>query len=172
MESSADPRPSWDSFFLALAFLVAQRSPDAETKHGAVVVDRTHRVLGLGFNGFPRGARDEKLPRNRPSKYPYIIHAELNALINARTINEPAQCTIYVTGEPCNECFKAIIQYGIGRIVHGAVGSNCITSDQKHDMVRSAIADGLDVKVERFDGPIEPIVSVLDAATEYLRQRS
>jgi len=164
-------RPTWDTLFMALAYAVAMRSPDAETKHGAVVVDDRRRVLGTGFNGFPRGSRDDKLPRARPHKYPFVVHAEVNALVNSRFINDPATCTLYVTGEPCNECFKTIVQFGIGRIVHGAVGSQCIDGNEAHDLVRNAIAEGLAIKVEHYEGGSEPIAALLEAAAHYARQR-
>jgi dCMP deaminase len=163
-------RPDWDTVFIAMAFLVAMRSPDAETKHGAVVVDRKRRVLGTGFNGFPRGARDSELPQTRPGKYPFVIHAEINALLNSRQIDDPEACTIYVTGEPCNECFKMIVQYGIGRIVHAGVGSNCINSDEQHDLVRQALTGGLDIEVERYDDT-DGIERLLAAAAGYARSR-
>lgn len=171
MSTSPPDRPDWDTFFMALAFLVAQRSPDAETKHGAVVVDENRRILGMGFNGFPRGCRDEKLPTIRPGKYPYMVHAELNALINARSIPDPARSAIYITGEPCNECFKAIIQFGIGRVVHGSVGSTCINTNEEHDMVRSSIAEGLSVVVDRYTGPVGQVAAVLEKTAAYVLQR-
>lgn len=164
-------RPDWDTLFLALAFVVAQRSPDAETKHGAVVVDAKRRVLGTGFNGFPRGARDEKLPAARPGKYPFVIHAEANALINCRGIDDPEHCTIYVTGEPCNECFKQIIQYGIGRVVFAGVGSNCISADEEHTFVRNAIREGLSIQIEPRGDDITGVVELLGAAANYARDR-
>ena len=139
-------RPDWDTLFIAMAYLTAMRSPDEETKHGSIVVDKKHRVLGTGFNGFPRGCKDMKLPTMRPGKYPFVIHAEVNALINSRDIPSPEMCTIYVTGEPCNECFKSIVQHGIGRIVFGQVGSNCIDNDEQHLLIRRAIEEGIEVK--------------------------
>jgi dCMP deaminase len=171
MVDRASERPDWDTLFLGLAFLVAMRSPDADTKHGAVVVDARRRVLGTGFNGFPRGCRDDQLPRHRPGKYPFVVHAEINALVNSREIPDPEQCTIYVTGEPCNECFKTIIQFGIGRIVHGGVGSNCIDTDSEHRLVRSAIHEGLAIQVEQYPGPIQRIAALLDSASRYAAQR-
>ena len=163
-------RPEWDAVFVSMAFLAAMRSPDAETKHGAVVVDAKRRVLGTGFNGFPRGCDDEQLPRSRPGKYPFVIHAEINALLNARQIDDPAACTIYVTGEPCNECFKMIVQHGIGRIVHAGVGSNCIDADNEHELVREAIAGGLNIRVERF-ADIDAVGRLLATAADYALQR-
>ena len=165
-------RPDWDTTFMALAFVSAMRSPDNETKHGAVVVDAKHRILGTGFNGFPRGARDENLPKERPEKYPYVIHAEVNALINSRHIEDAAACTIYVTGEPCNECFKMIAQYGIGRIVYGCVGSACIDGNEEHDLIRRRIADGLGIDAVSYSGKMEDIARLLQATAAYVERRA
>ncbi len=164
-------RPDWDSLFMATAFLTAMRSPDAETKHGAVVVDNTHRILGTGFNGFPRGCRDDKLPNLRPHKYPYVIHAEVNALINCGGLKSPQQCTIYVTGEPCNECFKLIVQHQIGRIVYAGVGSKIIDSNTDHTLIRQALSDGLTIEIEPYRGGMESVIKLLEQAAAYCRSR-
>lgn len=164
-------RPDWDTLFIAMAYLAAMRSPDEETKHGAIVVDKKHRVLGTGFNGFPRGCVDENLPTLRPGKYPFVIHAEVNALINSREIVSPETCTIYVTGEPCNECFKLIVQYGIGRVCFGQVGSNCIDSDEQHLLIRRAIAEGIEVKTVVYDDA-KAIVNLLEQTAGYVGERS
>ena len=122
-----DTRPTkWDKRFLALAEHIAQWSKDPSTKVGAVIVDKDKRVVGMGYNGFPRGVEDtEKRYNDRPVKYAMVVHAELNAILNAKSSVEG--CTIYVwpqfvTDAPptCEECAKAIIQSGIKRVV----GSN------------------------------------------------
>ncbi len=167
-----DNRPDWDTVFMTLAFVVAQRSPDSETKHGAVLVDGKRRILGTGFNGFPRGCRDEMLPNQRPGKYPFVIHAEVNALINSRQTERPELCTLYVTGEPCHECFKLIVQYGIGRVVYGGVGSNCIDANDNHNKVTQAISEGLPIKVERYDGSAGTINDLLTTTAAYVSERA
>ncbi len=111
----------WDTYFMALAHLSAQRSKDPHTQVGAVIVDDLHRIVSIGYNGMPRGCYDDQFPWGREgafldTKYAYVVHAELNAILNARTsVNE---CTIYVSEFPCNECAKAIIQSGIRHIVY------------------------------------------------------
>jgi len=69
-------RPSWDDYFLGIAKVVAQRSHDQHTKHGCVITDLEHRILGVGYNGFPKGMDDSKLPLTRPEKYNWIIFNE------------------------------------------------------------------------------------------------
>lgn len=111
---------SWDTYFMALAHLSAQRSKDPHTQVGAVIVDDVHRIVSIGYNGMPRGCYDDEFPWGREgdfldTKYAYVVHAELNAILNART--DVNNCTIYVSEFPCNECAKAIIQSGIKHLV-------------------------------------------------------
>ena len=112
---------SWDEYFMSLAHLSAVRSKDPSTQVGAVIVDSNNRVVGLGYNGFPRGCDDRKFPWEREgefldTKYAYVVHAELNAILNANKLIE--NCRLYVSLFPCNECSKAIIQSGIKEIIY------------------------------------------------------
>lgn len=112
---------TWDEYFMGLAHLSAKRSKDPSTQVGAVIVSREHRVVGIGYNGFPNGCSDDEFPWDREgefgcTKYPYVVHAELNAILNSS--RDLSGCSIYVSLFPCNECAKAIIQSGISRIVY------------------------------------------------------
>lgn len=112
---------NWDEYFMSLAHLSAVRSKDPSTQVGAVIVDSNNRVVGLGYNGFPRGCDDNKFPWEREgeyldTKYAYVVHAELNAILNANKLIE--NCRLYVSLFPCNECSKAIIQSGIKEIIY------------------------------------------------------
>lgn len=112
---------SWDEYFMGLAHLSAMRSKDPSTQVGAVIVSEDHRVTSIGYNGFPNGCSDDMFPWEREgefqdTKYPYVVHAELNAILNSKY--NVRGCTIYVSLFPCNECAKAIIQSGIKRIVY------------------------------------------------------
>lgn len=112
---------NWDEYFMGLAHLSAKRSKDPNTQVGAVIVSPEHRVVGIGYNGFPNGCDDDDFPWEREgefadTKYPYVVHAELNAILNS--IQNLKGCSIYVSLFPCNECAKAIIQSGISRIVY------------------------------------------------------
>lgn len=112
---------SWDEYFMGLAHLSAMRSKDPSTQVGAVIVSGEHRVVSIGYNGFPNGYSDDEFPWDREgdfgaTKYPYVVHAELNAILNSK--NDLRGCSIYVSLFPCNECAKAIIQSGISRIVY------------------------------------------------------
>ena len=112
---------TWDEYFMGLAHLSAIRSKDPSTQVGAVIVSKDHRVVGLGYNGFPNGCSDDEFPWDREgefaqTKYPFVVHAELNAILNSNS--DLRGCSIYVSLFPCNECAKAIIQSGISRIVY------------------------------------------------------
>ena len=107
-------RPSWTDYFLGLAKVVAQRSHDIQTKHGCVITDPNHRIISLGYNGFPRNLADNLLPNTRPDKYPWMIHAERNALSNC--IIRPENGIAYVTGQCCNDCIMALWQEGIKKV--------------------------------------------------------
>lgn len=108
-------RPSWTDYFLGLAKVVSQRSHDSQTQHGCVITDRQNRILGVGYNGFPKGLDDKLLPNTRPHKYPWMIHSERNALSNC--IVRPDNGIAYVTGQCCNDCIMALWQEGISKVV-------------------------------------------------------
>lgn len=117
-----DTRPAWDSWFMTLAYVIAQRSLDKHTKHGCVVVDDSRTILSVGYNGPPRGCADELIPLERPDKYDYMRHSEENAITNAaRTGIGLNGSTFYVTGPPCHSCFGNIINVGAKTIIHGPV---------------------------------------------------
>jgi len=106
----------WDGRFWDLASLVAGWSKDPSTQVGAVIVNKNRQVLGLGYNGFPRGVIDDpERYNNREAKLMFVAHAERNALDNTFTSSEGA--TLYSTLFPCTDCAKGIIQRGIKRVV-------------------------------------------------------
>ena len=112
---------TWDEYFMGLAHLSAKRSKDPSTQVGACIVSNDHKVVGIGYNGFPNGCSDDEFPWEREgdfkdTKYPFVVHAELNAILNSNA--DLRGCSIYVSLFPCNECAKAIIQSGIHRIVY------------------------------------------------------
>ncbi len=107
---------------MSVALLSAQRSKDPNTQVGACVANRSNKIVGVGYNGFPWGCSDDELPWAREgafldTKYPYVCHAELNAVLNSIT-QDLRGCRIYVGLFPCNECTKVIIQSGIEEIIY------------------------------------------------------
>jgi len=112
---------SWDECFMKMAHVIADRSKDPSTQAGAVVVDNNNVVVGVGYNGFPRGISNDSLPWEKDgklddTKYAYICHAEENAIYNAN--NSTKGCKIYCTLFPCNECAKTLIQNGIKEVIY------------------------------------------------------
>uniref|UniRef100_A0A0E0C849 dCMP deaminase n=1 Tax=Oryza meridionalis TaxID=40149 RepID=A0A0E0C849_9ORYZ len=116
---------SWDDYFMAIAFLSAERSKDPNRQVGACLVSQEGIILGIGYNGFPRGCSDNKLPWAKKSakgdpletKYPYVVHAEVNAILNTNHASAAGQ-KLYVTMFPCNECAKIIIQSGVSEVIY------------------------------------------------------
>ncbi|MGN0243067.1 MAG: deoxycytidylate deaminase [Lachnospiraceae bacterium] len=113
---------SWDEYFMGIALLSANRSKDPHTQVGACIVSREKKILSMGYNGMPIGCPDDEMPWEREgelldTKYPYVCHAELNAILNYAG-GSLHGATVYVTLFPCNECAKAIIQSGIREVVY------------------------------------------------------
>ena len=114
---------SWDEYFMGVAFLSSMRSKDPSTQVGACLVNADKCIVGIGYNGFPRGCSDDILPWSRSAsdtlhrKYPYVVHAEVNAILNKCSASIRG-ATLYVALFPCNECAKVIIQSGIREVVY------------------------------------------------------
>ena len=113
---------TWDEYFMGVAYLAAMRSKDPNTQVGACIVSKDHKILSIGYNGFPIGCSDDDFPWSREGddldrKYVYTVHSELNAILNYRG-GSLEGARIYVTLFPCNECAKAIIQSGIRELVY------------------------------------------------------
>ncbi len=113
---------SWEEYFMAVAQLSAQRSKDPNTQVGACIVNTRKHIIGIGYNGFPVGCSDDLLPWGREgaflqTKYPFVCHAEMNAITNSSNKAELDGATMYVSLFPCNECAKLMVQVGIKEVV-------------------------------------------------------
>ncbi len=114
---------SWDEYFLGIAMLAARRSKDPSTQVGACIVSPDNIIISTGYNGMPKGCSDDEFPWERTgedqnaTKYPFVVHAELNAILNANG-RDLRGSRIYVALFPCNECAKAIIQSGIKEVMY------------------------------------------------------
>ena len=114
---------SWEEYFMAVAQLSARRSKDPSTQVGACIVNKNKRIIGIGYNGFPTGCSDDDLPWSREgsllnTKYPYVCHAEMNAITNAANKPDLDGASMYVSLFPCNECAKLIVQVGIKEVIY------------------------------------------------------
>lgn len=117
---------------MALCFVIAGRSLDAQTKHGSLAVAPDKTVLALGYNSPPRGMDDSVVPTTRPEKYPYMVHSEAALIANAAKHGISLDgASLYITGFPCNECFRLIINSGFKRVIFGPQGSNCVDSNTR-----------------------------------------
>lgn len=120
---TTQPNLSWNDYFMMSAILASKRSKDPCTKVGCTIVNKENRIVSSGYNGFPNGIDDSKLPWTKDSKifsetkYAYVVHAEVNSILNSLTTDLNG-CTLYTTLFPCCECTKLIIQKGINKIVY------------------------------------------------------
>ena len=116
---------SWHTYFMSIAFLSSFRSKDRQTQNGACIVDVNNRIIGIGYNGLPRGCDDDDPQYWEDSddtdvvrsKHTYVVHAEKNAIYNCMS-HDMTGSTIYVTQFPCNTCAQAIIQVGIKKVIY------------------------------------------------------
>lgn len=113
---------SWDEYFMGVALLSGMRSKDPGTQVGACIVSEDNKILSMGYNGFPIGCSDDEFPWEKEgemeeTKYAYVTHSELNAILNYRG-GSLKGAKLYVSMFPCNECAKAIIQSGIKTVIY------------------------------------------------------
>ncbi len=143
---------SWDEYFMAVAILSGHRSKDPNTQVGACVANSQNKIVGVGYNGFPWGCSDDELPWAREgdfldTKYPYVCHAELNAVLNSITY-DLRDCRLYVALFPCNECTKVIIQSGIREIIYGCDKY----AGPESDVAAKRLLSAAGVKTRKFGG--------------------
>ena len=141
---------SWDQYFMGVALLSAKRSKDPNTQVGACLVNRDKRIIGIGYNGFPQKLSDDLFPWEREgvfsnTKYPYVVHAEMNAVLNATQSLKDA--TLYVTLFPCHECAKLLIQAGITEIVY----YNELYNNTESDIASKRMLDAAKVSYRLFN---------------------
>ncbi len=114
---------TWNEYYMGVAILTSYRSKDPSTKVGTCIINSDFKVVAIGYNGFPTGCSDDVLSWEKDSdnpldtKYPYVVHAEANAILNKNEANLK-NCTLFTTLFPCNECAKLCIQSGIKKIVY------------------------------------------------------
>lgn len=113
---------SWHEYFMSVAQLAARRSKDPSTQVGACIVNSQNKIVATGYNGMPNGVHDDLVPWKKEgsfleTKYAYVVHAELNAILNS-ILTDQTGCRVYVSLFPCNECAKSIIQSGIRHVIY------------------------------------------------------
>ena len=150
---------NWDEYFMGIAMLAARRSKDPNTQVGACIVSDDNIIISTGYNGMPKGCSDDEFPWDRKgeneaaTKYPYVVHAELNAILNASG-RDLRGSRIYVALFPCNECAKAIIQSGIKEVMYLSDKYN----DTMLNLVSKRMLDAAGVKYTRMRTDLKELV--------------
>lgn len=143
-------RPSKDLYFMNLCFEVAKRSIDSSTKCGCVFVDAAGGILSTGYNGPVRNAIDENVPLDNSDKYLFLEHSERNSIYNAARVGTPLNGSIvYVTGFPCIDCLRGIIQVGAVKIVYGPLQAKMCSSPE-YLSVYPRMLTGVPITIRRF----------------------
>ena len=146
---------SWDEYFMGIAMLAARRSKDPSTQVGACIVSNDNIIISTGYNGMPKGCSDDEFPWDREgaeTKYPYVVHAELNAILNANG-RDLRHSRLYVALFPCNECAKAIIQSGIKEVLYLSDKYN----DTMLNLVSKRMMDAAGVRYTRLVPKVQEI---------------
>ncbi len=156
-------RPDWNNYFLSIAFIVSARSRDQETKHGTVIVDKNNLILGTGYNSFIKGVNDASLPALRPNKYPFMIHSELNAILNCKVLPREVHGggKAYVTGKCCNHCLQSLIQSGVNDIYMADRRGTTLENDETDEVFNKIVEQsGVNINTLEFDlGWIKEIIN-------------
>jgi len=159
---------SWDEYFMGIALFTSLRSKDPNSKVGAVIVNRKNHIVGTGYNGFVAGVDETAFSWAREgnwleTKYPYVVHAEANAILNSTT-SDLENCRIYSTLYPCNECAKKIAQKGIKEVIY--------LSDKYHeqDFHRASVKifNASGIKVRKLTMP--PLAEIIKKFSTYLTE--
>ncbi len=123
----------WDEYFMKIAETVSIKSKDPSSKMGCVIVDSRKRVVSLGYNGMLQGADESKMTLSeRPMKYYFAIHSEMNAIIFAH--QDLTGCTLYNRVATCENCLKYCLQAGIKRFVYEELRVHSHSTDPKKSM--------------------------------------
>ena len=164
---------SKEELYIDMAKLVAKRSKDPNCQVGAVIVSSDDRILSVGYNGLPNGCSDDEFPwikdaaSELDTKYPYVCHAELNAILNFKgDSRELKGSTLYVTIYPCNECAKAIIQAGISKVVYIKNGQ----PDSVANIASTKLLEAAGVEIQKYEYAYNKTANVIDKI--YILQNS
>lgn len=163
----------YHTYYLTLAYVVAQRSIDPSTKCGAVLVSKDHRILSTGYNGPIKGVDDSKIPLERPAKYAHLLHAEENCLLAYNgSFQDLEEATMYVTGAPCHKCLRMIIQKGVHNIVYSKGNVAMMQEDSvEQGYYRLMLDYSPRVKVLVLDN-LKDVTELLDRTESYIRHKN
>ena len=161
----------WDIYYMAQAFLIAQRSIDPSTKHGSIWVSKNNIPLSVGYNGPLRDIDDNKVPLTRPKKYRWMIHSEENCILSyTGDSGEIKNSKIYITGRPCHRCLRMIIQKGIKTIIYAGIQSKCIDTDDINTQ-KDMLSLKPDIRMIEFNiSNKKEIIELLNITAAYVEQ--
>lgn len=163
-------RPDWDTWFMTLAYIIAQKSIDPSTKHGAVAVDEDNTILSVGFNSFPRKCNEDELPLTRPEKYDLIPHAETNLIVNSSRGGISLKGSkIYITGYPCTPCLSLMINAGIKKIIYGKVYSFCVSEASK--ALSAKLLQNKPLEIIAYENTAD-ILALIGNTTNYIQKKN
>ena len=128
---------------MTMAETVSMRSKDMTTKVGVIIVSEEKNHVAIGYNGFPTGMSENQ--SRWDNKNSYVVHAELNAVINAKA--DLTGWTVYTTMFPCTECTKMLLQTGVSRVVYKDRSSASVEDSWKFSKV---LLEEMGISVERF----------------------
>ena len=173
MNDEVMKRTDWDAYFLTIAYLVSMRSIDTSTKCGAVLVSKDNRILSTGYNGPIRGMNDVEVPMTRPIKYYYMVHSEMNALLAYNgSYNDIQGATCYVTGEPCHDCLRSLLQKGVKRIVYSDSNLAFMSKNKEDELIKARQDMIKQTNAEIVIIPYQKILDVLTKTTDSIAQRA
>lgn len=162
----------WQDYFLGLAFCVAERSSDSQTKHGTVLVDnKTNQILSVGYNGPPRGCKDDsKIPNTRPAKYPYYCHSECNSIFNCRLKSQ--DMTAYVTGQCCSNCLLSLWQFGVTTVVMADSHGSFLISEEDLQWEKDFV-EHTGIVLKKVKPNLDWLISVVNGrAGEFIQEKN
>ncbi|MFW6172502.1 MAG: hypothetical protein ACOC5T_02040 [Elusimicrobiota bacterium] len=161
-------RPDFDTLYMTLCLVLAQRSMDPNTAHGSFLIHADKTVLSCGYNGPIRGSLDEEIPIKRPEKYAHMIHSEENCMLSYYGSREDLKGSImYVSGSPCHRCMRKMLQKGVRNFVLGTIGScSCNEEDEK---AKKIMLKNKDVNIKQFtEDDMNRVMQLLDRTKKYI----
>lgn len=162
----------YNDYFMAMCYLVSQRSPDPSTKCGAILIDRNHKVLSTGYNGPIRGIDDTKVPLVRPAKYAHMLHAEENCILSYNGGRQDLEgSTMYITGAPCHKCLRMIIQKGIFNIVYSDANLAVMQDVEEQSHCQLMLDYAPHVKVTILKN-LPQIVNLFGVTIDYIKSKN
>ena len=133
-------RPCKDLYCMNLCFEIARKSLDPSTKHGCLAIDEDGIILSAGYNSPPQNSIDEEIPLTRPEKYDYFLHAEKNCILLASRKEVSLKNSIfYITGFPCTDCVRGMMQAKVRRIIYGPYNSIMTDSEEYLDKYKKML---------------------------------